>query len=297
MTSPHPSGGRGSMAGSCPRSLQPSLLPSTSRSTPRRTAAAAPLRADRGRRRARRRRRAARALRLARPHRAAALARHPALHRDHPGDGVVGAAGRGGAAASWPSCSRGACWSRTTPASTVASCARRSSASASTWPRPPVICTVAMARRFAPLVRERKLASLAELARHRGRRGAPRAARRHHLRARVLRAVPALCATRADDRGGARLAAAAPPRAQARAARAGIAAEERPDLSDAARRPRRLHLPQRARAAAVRRQVGVAALARPRALLRARRAGPSARRSWTTGPRTRSWARWCSRTG
>jgi DNA polymerase-3 subunit epsilon len=30
------------------------------------------------------------------------------------------------------------------------------------WPRPPVVCTVAMARRFAPLVRERKLASLAE---------------------------------------------------------------------------------------------------------------------------------------
>src|SRR5436190_4249167 len=29
------------------------------------------------------------------------------------------------------------------------------------WPRPPVVCTVAMARRFAPLVRERKLASLA----------------------------------------------------------------------------------------------------------------------------------------
>jgi DNA polymerase-3 subunit epsilon len=30
------------------------------------------------------------------------------------------------------------------------------------WPRPPVVCTVAMARRFAPLVRERKLATLAE---------------------------------------------------------------------------------------------------------------------------------------
>jgi DNA polymerase-3 subunit epsilon len=30
------------------------------------------------------------------------------------------------------------------------------------WPRPPVVCTVAMARRFAPLVRERKLAVLAE---------------------------------------------------------------------------------------------------------------------------------------
>jgi DNA polymerase-3 subunit epsilon len=30
------------------------------------------------------------------------------------------------------------------------------------WPRPPVICTVAMARRFAPLVRERRLAALAE---------------------------------------------------------------------------------------------------------------------------------------
>jgi DNA polymerase-3 subunit epsilon len=30
------------------------------------------------------------------------------------------------------------------------------------WPRPPVVCTLAMARRFAPLVRERKLAALAE---------------------------------------------------------------------------------------------------------------------------------------
>ncbi|HYZ27698.1 MAG TPA: exonuclease domain-containing protein, partial [Thermoleophilaceae bacterium] len=30
------------------------------------------------------------------------------------------------------------------------------------WPRPPVICTVSMGRRFAPLVRERKLAALAE---------------------------------------------------------------------------------------------------------------------------------------
>jgi DNA polymerase-3 subunit epsilon len=30
------------------------------------------------------------------------------------------------------------------------------------WPRPPVVCTIAMARRFAPLVRERKLAALAE---------------------------------------------------------------------------------------------------------------------------------------
>jgi DNA polymerase III subunit epsilon len=29
------------------------------------------------------------------------------------------------------------------------------------WPRPPVVCTVQMARRFAPLVRERKLAALA----------------------------------------------------------------------------------------------------------------------------------------
>src|SRR3954452_16225456 len=30
------------------------------------------------------------------------------------------------------------------------------------WPRPPVVCTVQMARRFAPLVRERKLAALAD---------------------------------------------------------------------------------------------------------------------------------------
>ena len=30
------------------------------------------------------------------------------------------------------------------------------------WPKPPVVCTVAMARRFAPLVSQRKLAPLAE---------------------------------------------------------------------------------------------------------------------------------------
>src|SRR5213076_832758 len=29
------------------------------------------------------------------------------------------------------------------------------------WPEPPVLCTVALARRFAPLVRQRKLAALA----------------------------------------------------------------------------------------------------------------------------------------
>ena len=77
------------------------------------------------------------------------------------------AAGRG-AARSWPSCSRAACWSPTTRASTGACCARHSSAAGSTGPGPPALCTVQLARRFAPLARKRALAPLAGLARHRG---------------------------------------------------------------------------------------------------------------------------------
>ena len=47
-------------------------------------------------------------------------------------------------------------------ASTRACCARRSTAPRSTWPDPPVLCTVALARRLAPLQRRRGLAALAD---------------------------------------------------------------------------------------------------------------------------------------
>ena len=59
------------------------------------------------------------------------------------------------------------------------------------WPEPPVLCTVAMARRFAPLQRRRGSRGAGRRARDRRRRHAPRAARRGDVRARVLRAVRA----------------------------------------------------------------------------------------------------------
>ena len=106
------------------------------------------------------------------------------------GDGRRRAAARRRCCPSSPSCWRGACWSPTTRASTSACCAQAFERAGLDWPDPPVLCTVALARRFAPLVRKRGLASARRLARDRGRRGPPRAARRPHVRARVLRAVP-----------------------------------------------------------------------------------------------------------
>ena len=128
-------------------------------------------------------------------------------------------------------------------------------------------------RRFAPLVRQRRLRCARGLARDRRRGPAPRAGRRGDLRARVLRAVRRGCApTRDDDRGG---AGALTRPARPRRVRAGGtdggrslrgARKRRPDVERAARRARRLHLPQRGGPAAVRRQVGHAAHARAGAL-------------------------------
>ena len=164
------------------------------------------------------------------------------------------------------------------------------------WPAPPALCTVQLARRFAPLARKRALAPLA------GSLGIEvdevhRALPDALTCARVFCALfPKLCANAVDGRRRARPAAFPPPRSQDRAGRGDPARPAARPL-DAARRPGRLRLPRRARAAAVCRQVRVAALASAGALLRARRAGPSVRRSWTTGPPTRSSVRSCSRTG
>ena len=78
--------------------------------------------------------------------------------------------------------------------------ARPSSAPAWRGPTPPVLCTVALARRLHPLARQRKLRAAGRVARDRGRGHPPRAGRRRDVRARVLRAVPAAVRARADGR-------------------------------------------------------------------------------------------------
>ena len=139
------------------------------------------------------------------------------------------------------------------------------------WPAPPVLCTVALARRFAPLVRQRKLGALAASLGVEVRGPAPRAARRGDLRARVLRALLAAVRGGDDRRGGAGCDApgAAAARARGRDRRRALAARRAQAPAGrqrAARRAGRLHLPQRLGPAAVRRQVGDAAHARAGAL-------------------------------
>ena len=84
------------------------------------------------------------------------------------------------------------------------------------WPDPPVLCTVALARRLHPLARQRRLAALAESLGIDVERHAPRAGGRRDLRARVLRAVPAAVRQR-RHRGRRR---GAPASGRVRAARA-----------------------------------------------------------------------------
>ena len=158
-------------------------------------AGARALRAHRGRGGARRRRRAARPLVLAggvsRRCRAASSAspgsrRRWSTRRRRPRR-VLPELGRGCA---------GGCWSPTRRASTAACCGRRSPARRSTGPQPPVLCTVALARRLRAAAAAPRAGGARRRARHRGRGQPPRAAGCGDVRARVLRAVPALCATR-----------------------------------------------------------------------------------------------------
>ena len=255
-----------------------------------------PLRAHRGRRRAGRRRRAARDLRLARAPGAAAVARDPALHRHHPGDGGRrAAAGRGaaggGRAARGPRAG-GAQRALRQPRAAPGVRARRPRlararprSARSRWP--------AASPRWRASAGSRSLADALGIE---VRRGAPRAARRAHLRARVLRAVPAPVRERGDGRRGARPAALAPPGAQDGAGRA---------------RSRRRSGPTSPRSPTTRASTCSATTAAGRSTWASRcrcarapaptsarpPAGPSAPRSWTTGPPTPSSARSCSRTG
>ena len=255
-----------------------------------------PLRADRGGGRARGRRGAARHIRLAGADGTAAVARHPALHGHLAGH----ARGRAGAARGARGARRAAApdgfWSPTRPASTRACCARPSSAAGSTGLAPRRCARCSWPGASLRWSRKRGLASLAGLARHRRGRGPPRAARRAHVRARVLRPVPA--AVRELGHGGrrARPAALAPARAQDRArASASLRASApisrrcpttRASTSSATSADGRSTWASRCRCAAARGRTSAP-----------RRAGPRRPRSSTTGPPTPSSARSCWRTG
>ena len=150
--------------------------------------------------------------------RAPLVARHPALHRDHAGDGRRGAAARGRAARAGRAAARAACSSPTRRASTSACCAQAFARAALDWPDPPVLCTVALARRLRAAAAPARAGRAGRRARDRGRRDPPRAAGRRDLRARAsARCSPRLCANARDGRrgAGAARARASAPRPQA----------------------------------------------------------------------------------
>ena len=265
------------------------------------------LRAHRDRRRARRRRRAARPLGDARRRADAAVARHPALHRDHAGDGRRGAAApRTCCPSSRDADARPRARRALARRSTGACCARRSSARASTWPTPPVLCTVALARRFAPLVRQRKLAALA------GSLGIDvevqhRALPDAETCARVFCALFArLCARGDDDRGRARgcLRPARPRRVRARraptaGARCAARASAGPTSAGCptSRASTSSATPRASRCTSASRSRCARAPARTSRRRRRRRTGRRRPRWSTTARRIRSSARCCSSTG
>ena len=164
------------------------------------------------------------------------------------------------------------------------------------WPDPPVICTVALARRFAPLQRRRGLATLA------GALGIEvdevhRALPDARTCARVFCALFGRLCANAPTIGDAVDAAAR--RASVRDApadRAEAPARRAPAPRRAPARAGRLRLPRRRRPAALRRQVG-----RPAHRARARTSPPAPPgrprpSTSTTRSRSPSSARCCSRT-
>ena len=134
------------------------------------------------------------------------------------------------------------------------------------------------------------------LAGHRGGRGAPGAPGRAHLRARVLRPVPAAVRQRGDDRRRAGPAPLAPAGAQDGARRGDPA---RPSARTSPRsRTTRASTSSATTAGGRSTWASRCPCARARGPTSARPpAGPSGPRSWTTGPPTPSSARSCWRTG
>ena len=140
------------------------------------------------------------------------------------------------------------------------------------WPDPPVLCTVAMARRLAPLQQPPRARDAGRRAGDRGGDDAPRAAGRRAVRAGLLRAVQAPVRERRDGGGGGGAAArqAAASRARATPPKVRMPVERRPDLRALTTGPGVYVFRDARRAAAVRRQVGQRAHARAVALHRRR---------------------------
>ena len=253
-----------------------------------------PLRADRGGGRARGRRGATRHIRLAGADGTAAVARHPALHGHLPGHAGGGAAAPEVLEELGDMLSGSVLVAHSAPFDTrvLRQAFERCGLD---WPAPPALCTVQMARRFAPLVGQARTGLARGLARHRRGGGPSRAARRAHVRARVLRSVPT--AMRELGHGGRR---ARPARSHRRARKtepqsASLPASgpisqrcptTRGSTSSATNADGRSTWASRCRCAAA-----------PAPISAPRRAGPRRPRSWTTGPRTPSSARSCWRTG
>ena len=237
----------------------------------------------------------------------AAPARDPALHRDHPGDGRrcavarSGAAGAGAAAAG-PGDGRPQRAVRSAGAAPGVRARRPGLAEPAGAVHGGAGAGAAAAAARAQAGRARRRA------RDRGRVAHRALADAETCGARAVRAVPAAVRERAHGRRGDRPAApqaavAAPPRS---APQAGAAARGRGralpqlDFGELPERSRRVPVPRRRRQGAVRRQVGLDPQPRPGALRAVERPtprGPRTRPSSTTRARTRSSARWCSRTG
>ena len=152
------------------------------------------------------------------------------------------------------------------------------------WPDPPGALHRRAGADAAAAAARARLGALADALGHRGRRRPPGARRRRDLRARAVRAVSAAVRERVDDR---RRGRAARPRRQQPAPRppqdAGERARPAPrgarssTSAELPTRPRRVPVPRRRRADAVRRQVGLDPQPRPRALRAVERRRPT----WT----------------
>ena len=241
----------------------------------------------------------------------AALARDPALHRHHAGDGRRGARRPRRARPSSPRCSRAACSSPTAPAFDRRVLRQAFERRGLDWPDPPVLCTVALARRFAPLARQRRLAPLAESlgieveVDATARSPTPRRARACSARcsrgcARTRRRSATRCALLAPRRARPRRARAGAHRRRGARPRAGAPARGCPTSRGAARRARRLRLPQRRRAG----RSTSASRCALRTRARAHFAASATARRWTAQAETStpaderpSSARSCSSTG
>ena len=166
------------------------------------------------------------------------------------------------------------------------------------WPDPPVLCTVALARRFAPLQRRRGLASLADALGIDVGRDAPRAARRGDLRARAVRAAAAPARGRLHDRRGARRACGPSTAPAAGGARPGPSARATSARTSRSSRTTRASTSSATPTGTRSTSASRSACARAPARTSRRRSRGRARPSTsTTSRRSPSSARCCSRTG